>query len=114
MNKADRKQIRNRIASTGGGRVKKSAYDYAKTDDEMLRMIGDALKIGGDDWARKHPKRMAWIYRKGYTPQDAIDAVDSWTAERLETITRERSYKGIGNAPGSVSRQPKEFGDENE
>jgi len=114
MNKADRRQIRNRIASTGGGRVKKSAYDYAKTDEEMLIMIGDALKTGGDEWARKHPKRMAWIYRKGYTPQDAIDANDAFTADRLEILTRERSYKGIGNAPGGAKRQANDFGESQE
>lgn len=113
MKKADRRMIRNRIASSGGGRVKKSAYDYADSDEEMLRMIGDALKTGGDEWARKHPKRMAWIRRKGYTPQDAIDAVDEFTQERLEILKRPRSFKSATGNVGEVSRQDEDFGDAN-
>lgn len=72
------------------GRVR-SAFDYCRTDEERLRLIGLNVNCHGQRWLDGHETQLAWLTERGYSVAQASEADREWTREQY----RRHKYRNV-------------------
>lgn len=59
------------------GFVKQNAMDRVPPERRVL-MIGQAIKLKGEQWKASHPERVEWLRSQGISDAEAIRRYDAW------------------------------------
>lgn len=80
LKRSGKKQLVRAIQMLGRPGVAKSPYEMA-AGEERIRMIGGALHVAGERWARTHQAQLEWLADQNVTTAQAVEAYRAWRAE---------------------------------